>query len=114
MDWKIALKVGGPSVLAAWLFHALIIHYLDTSAIFKSNIYLNILLIVIIFAFCSWMGWLWIRMNDTSNSPMSSVIEENVITRNKVGSDLEIGSENSDVKKNAIKNNKVDGNLKIG
>ena len=53
MDWKIALKVGGPSVIAAWLFHALVIQYLDSSEIFKSNIYLNVILIV---------GGLWLML----------------------------------------------------
>ena len=113
MDWKLALKIGGPSVIAAWLFRALIIHYLDTSEILKTNIYLNVLLIVLIFAFCLAMGWLWMRKGENFKGHSASV-EKNEIVNNEVGSDMGIGSSSTNVKKNKIKRNKVDGNLKIG
>ncbi len=113
MDWKTALKVGGPSVIAAWLFYALIVRYLDSSNIFKGSIYLNVLLVVVIFVFCLSMGWLWIKKDGGAEMPPTTV-EENEVVDNEVGADMEIGANSEEVKNNKIKRNKVNGNLKIG
>lgn len=114
MDWKLALKIGGPSILAAWLFNGLMFRYLETSQLLKTNIYLNVLVIVIIFIFCSLMGWLWTRKNHNSSTDTQNTIENNEITSNQVGSDMEVGSSKTSIKGNKITDNKVDGNLKIG
>lgn len=112
MDWKIALKICGPSALAAWLFYSLLTNYLETSELFKSNIYLNILALLIVFIFCSFMGWLWIRKSKPSNNS-DSLIEGNDISGNEIGTNIEIGSNKKTVKDNKIKNNKVNGDLII-
>lgn len=113
MDWKLAIKLGGPSVIAAWLFYSLVTHYLDRSEVFKDNVYLNVLLIVLIFTFCLCMGWLWIKRGRSPDTPQTKV-EENEVVNNDVGADMTIGTTSSEVNKNKIKGNKVKGNLKIG
>lgn len=116
MDWKIALKVGGPSVIAAWLFYELISSFLETSEIFKSSLLLNVLLLAVIFVFCLFMGWIWVRNNPPapSNDQHKNEISDNEITDNDVGENLELGSKASVIKKNKVKKNKIDGDLKIG
>lgn len=113
MDWQLAFKIGGPSAIAAWLFHALVTHYLGSSGVFKDSIFLNVLLIVVIFVFCLSMGWLWIKRNESSEATPTS-IKRNEVVDNEVSSNLEIGSSNAEIKNNKIKRNKVNGNLKIG
>ncbi len=117
MDWKIALKVGGPSVIAAWLFYELISSFLETSEIFKSSLLLNVLLLAIIFVFCLFMGLILVRNNSPSfkkNEISENEISENEITDNNVGKNLELGADTPVIKNNKIKNNKIDGDLKIG
>ena len=114
MDWKIGLKVGGPSAIAAWLFHALISSFLETSEIFKSSLLLNVLLLAVIFIFCLFMGWILVRNNSPTNTQNNNEISENEITDNNVGKNLELGANTSVIKKNKIKKNKIDGDLKIG
>lgn len=116
MDWKIALKVGGPSVIAAWLFYKLISSFLEASEIFKSSLLLNVLLLAVIFVFCMFMGWIWVRNNPSvaSNDQKKHEISDNEITDNVVGKNLEVGSKASVIKKNKIKKNKIDGDLNIG
>lgn len=112
MDWKLALKICGPSALAAWLFYSLLTRYLETSDVFQSNIYLNIMVLFMIFLFCSFMGWLWARKNMAPNDS-ENLIEGNEISSNEIGSSIEIGSNTKTVKNNKITNNKISGDLTI-
>jgi hypothetical protein len=112
MDWKKALKVGGPSVVATAVFQRLIISYMDASDIFKSNIYLNVFVLVLIFSFCSYMGWL--LMNYRNRRHDEKLMENNEIVDNEVLSDMTVGKNSSHLINNKIKNNKVGGDLDIG
>lgn len=111
MNWGDALKVGGPSVVAAFIFQHLITGYLDKSEIFKNNLTLNILLIITIFSFCLLMGWLWIRSGKKNTKKKG--IQNNEITNNEVGANFNIGK-NVDITDNKILHNKVDGDFNIG
>ena len=111
MDWKIALKVTGPSAIAAWVFSELINNYLVASEIFKTNLYLNFTVLVFIFLFCVVMGFLWVRRG---KEKVENKIENNEICDNEVGEDLSIGCIESDIVNNKISNNKVEGSINIG
>ena len=86
----IALKVGGPSVIAVWLFYELTSSFLATSEIFKSNLLLNVWPLVVIFIFCLFMGWMWVRNYppELSNEQQKNEISGNEITNNDIGGDL--------------------------
>ncbi|MBR9865969.1 MAG: hypothetical protein GYB20_02605 [Oceanospirillales bacterium] len=116
MDWKIALKVGGPSVIAAWLFHSLISSFLETSEIFKSNLLLNILLLAAILVFCLFMGYILVRNKPPAPSEphKKNEVTDNEVTDNEVGKNLKLGETASVITKNKIKRNKIDGDLDIG
>jgi membrane protein implicated in regulation of membrane protease activity len=116
MDWKSVLKIAGPSAIAAWVFVELINSYLSTSEIFKTNMYLNFVLLIIIFSFCVIMGWLWIRSSNEKNKvePTENEIEKNEICDNEVGNDLSVGSIDTSIVDNKISNNKVQGSINIG
>jgi len=117
MDWKVALKIGGPSVIAAWVFVELIKSYLATSQIFKTNMYLNVTLLIIIFAFCVIMGWLWIRSNNNKKIPIEPKvikIEKNEVYDNEVDQDLSVGTPGTSIMDNKISKNKVKGSINIG
>ncbi|ATC86524.1 hypothetical protein [Pseudoalteromonas arctica] len=114
MDWKSALKIAGPSAIAAWVFVELIKAYLSTSEIFKTNIYLNLALLIIIFIFCIIMGWLWIGDNKNKLEPTRRKIEKNEICDNEVANDLSVGSIDTNIIDNKISNNKVKGSINIG
>lgn len=116
MDWKTGLKIAGPSGIAAWAFVELIKSYLSTSDIFRTNIYLNFILLTIIFSFCVIMGWLWVR-NGSENNKIETTekkIEKNEICDNEAGNNLSVGSENSSIIDNKISKNKVKGSINIG
>ena len=116
MDWKSALKVAGPSAIAAWVFVELIKNYLLTSEIIKTSMHLNILFLIIIFAFCMIMGWLWIRSGNEIKQvePKEKMVENNDICGNEVGSDLSVGNTNMSIIDNKISKNKVKGSISIG
>jgi hypothetical protein len=116
MDWKSALKIAGPSAIAAWVFVELIKIYLSTSEVFKTSMYLNFTLLIIIFSFCVIMGWLWIRSSNEKNKVESTgnKIEKNEICDNEVGVDLSVGSMDTSIVDNKISKNKVKGSINIG
>ncbi|PKQ79661.1 hypothetical protein AOX56_13870 [Aeromonas sobria] len=116
MDWKNALRIAGPSAIAAFVFFELIKNYLITSEIFKTNIYLNVMLLIIIFSFCVIMGWLWIRNGNKKNivKPPENIIEKNEICDNEVGGNLSVGSAGTSIADNKISKNKVKGSINIG
>ncbi|MCU7648593.1 hypothetical protein [Pseudomonas piscis] len=111
MNWGNALKIGGPSIVAAFVFQHLITTYLDKSELFKNNLTLNILLIFSIFIFCLFMGWLWIRNGKKEISKKG--LQNNEIIKNEVGGSLNIGK-SLDIIDNKISENKVNGDLNIG
>ncbi|WP_134333976.1 MULTISPECIES: hypothetical protein [unclassified Pseudomonas] len=111
MNWGNALKIGGPSIVAAFVFQHLITTYLDRSELFKNSLTLNILLILAIFTFCLSMGWLWIRSG--KKDVQKKGFQNNEITKNEVGGSLNIGK-NLDIIDNKILENKVNGDLNIG
>ncbi|WP_286340011.1 hypothetical protein [Ferrimonas sp. YFM] len=116
MDWKSTLKVAGPSAIAAWVFVELIKNYLSTSEVFKTNTYLNLVLLIIIFSFCVIMGWLWIRSSNkkTKVEPKEKKVQNNEICDNEVANDLSVGNKHTSVVDNKISKNKVKGSLNIG
>jgi len=111
LNWGKALKIGGPSIIAAFVFQYLITAYLDKSEIFKNNLPLNIFLILVIFIFCLFMGWLWIRSG--KKDVQKKGFQNNEIEKNEVDGSLNIGK-NQDVADNKILQNKVSGDLNIG
>jgi hypothetical protein len=116
MDWKSALKIGGPSAIAAWVFVELIKTYLTNSEVFKTNVYLNFTLLIIIFSFCVIMGWLWIRSSNKKNQiePIEKKVEKNEVCDNEVDKDLSVGNLDTSIIDNKISKNKVKGSLNIG
>lgn len=116
MDWKSPMKIAGPSAIAALVFVELIKSYLSTSEILKTNIYLNIILLIIIFSFCVIMGWFWIRNSNEKNKvePTDNKVEKNEICDNEVGNDLSVGSADTIIVGNKISKNKVKGSINIG
>lgn len=111
MDWGAAIKIGGPSVLASFVFSQLIITYLERAELIKSNLLLNIIFLLTIFIFCSFMGWLW--LNPKSPKPTESGILDNEINGNEVESSMKVG-EGQNVERNDISDNKVKGDLVVG
>ncbi|MEX5593219.1 hypothetical protein [Pseudomonas orientalis] len=111
MNWGNALKIGGPSIVAAFVFQYLITTYLDKSELFKNSLTLNIFLILAIFTFCLCMGWLWIRSG--KKDVQKKGFQNNEITKNEVGGSLNIGK-SLDIIDNKILQNKVNGDLNIG
>ncbi|CAM4401459.1 MULTISPECIES: hypothetical protein [Pseudoalteromonas] len=115
MDLKSTLKVAGPSAIAAWVFYHLINKYLEFSEVFKTNIALNIILLIIIFLFCFLMGWLWIKnQKQEVNKGTDSKVHNNTISDNEVDENLSIGGSSTNITKNKIKGNKVKGSMSIG
>ena len=51
MDWGAALKIGGPSVLASFVFSQLITAYLERAELIRSSVFLNALLLLVVFIF---------------------------------------------------------------
>lgn len=111
MDWKIALKVGGPSVLAVWGFYHLIVEYINGSTIFKSDFWLNILLLSYIFVFFIVMAWLWLRTPNAMKRGEGQV-QDNEIKNNEVSGSLSVSA--ASVVNNKITGNKVGGDLSLG
>lgn len=109
MDWSVALRVGGPSVLAAWGFYHLMSEYMSESSIFKGDIYLNALAIICIFVFFLALAWLWLRK--PSKSAGARVVDNKVID-NEVKGSLRVKS--NEVANNEISKNKIDGDFTIG
>ncbi|ESQ97382.1 hypothetical protein F753_21230 [Stutzerimonas chloritidismutans AW-1] len=111
MDWGAALKIGGPSVLASFVFSQLIIAYLERAELIKSSLLLNIILLLVIFIFCSFMGWLW--LSSKSSKPTESGVLDNEINGNEVENSMKVG-EGQNVERNEINDNKVKGDLVVG
>lgn len=112
MNWENAIKVGGPSVIATFVFQHLITTYLNKSEIFKNSLTLNLVLIAIIFSFCITMGWIWVK-SDKKNTSKSKSIAKNTIEENEVDGNFKIGI-SSDITDNKINKNKVKGDFSIG
>lgn len=112
MNWENAIKLGGPSVIATFVFQHLITTYLDKSEIFKNSLTLNLVLIATIFSFCIAMGWIWVK-SDQKKSTNSKSIAKNTIEENEVDGNFKIGS-SSDITDNKINKNKVKGDFSIG
>lgn len=111
MDWNLALKVGGPSIIAAYVFTTLITSYLERSELIKGDVLVNIFLVLVIFSFCSLMGWLWVRAGKKGDSPLK--VTGNDISGNEVGGGMEVGK-TADVLDNRIADNKISGDFNIG
>jgi hypothetical protein len=111
MDWGSALKIGGPSALASFVFSQLITFYLERAELMKTSLLLNIILLLVIFIFCSFMGWLWLN-SKTSKSPDTGVLDNN-INGNKVDGSMKVG-ESQNVERNVISYNEVKGDFTIG
>jgi hypothetical protein len=111
MDWKVALKHGGPAVLAVWGFYHLIVSYINTSTIFKNDFWLNILVLTYIFVFFLVMAWLWLRKPILTDGAKRQV-HDNEVNDNEVLGSLDVKS--SSIINNKISGNKVDGSLNIG
>lgn len=109
MDWSVALRVGGPSALAAWGFYHLVSEYMRESSLFKENIYLNILALTFIFVFFCTIAWLWIRK---PSKPTKKVFADNKITNNEIKGSLNVKSK--EVRNNDFSKNKVDGDFTVG
>ena len=112
MNWEKAIKVGGPSVIATFVFQHLMTTYLDKSEIFKNSLVLNLALIATIFVFCTAMGWIWVKSDQKKNADSKS-IAKNTIEENEVDGNFKIGT-SSDITDNTINKNKVKGDFSIG
>lgn len=111
MDWGAALKIGGPSVLASFVFSQLILSYVEKAELIKSSLLLNIILLLVIFIFCSFMGWLW--LSSKGSRPTEAGVLDNEINGNEVESSMKVG-EGQSVERNEINNNKVKGDFVVG
>jgi len=111
MDWKAALKVGGPAAIAVWGFYHLVSEYIKTSTIFKDNIFLNVILLSYILLFFVFVAWMWLR-KPKAPSTVKKKIEGNDISNNEVLGSLAVSSEQ--VVNNKISGNKVRGDFKVG
>jgi len=111
MDWKIALKVGGPSVIATWAFVSMISLILEKSEIFKSSLLLNLIVVVVVFVFCISMGALWIR---AGNRKKDGVFSGNNVVDNEVGENLNIAVGVGEIKNNEIRGNTIKKDMNIG
>ncbi|MDM5101871.1 hypothetical protein [Aeromonas salmonicida] len=128
MDWQTALKIGGPSAVISWVFYELFSTYLFSSNVFKENLVLNIIFIVVVFTFCLAMGIYLIKRSTKDNNQVVDV-ETNIkneidevqvkeidnlnICSNEVDGDLMIGHGQS-VTNSTVNNNKVKQDLVIG
>jgi len=111
MDWGAALKIGGPSVVASFVFTQLLIAYLEKAELIKSSLLLNIVLLLVIFLFCSFMGWLWLRPK--SSKATKTGVLDNKINENEVEGAMKVGA-GQNVEGNEIKDNKVKGDFVVG
>lgn len=114
MDWKAAVKVGGPSALAIWGFYHLITEYIQNSTIFKNDFWLNIILLTYIFLFFLAIAWWWLKKPTPTkpDSESKNTINDNKINDNEVKLDLNIKAKS--ITNNTIEKNKIDGSLNIG
>jgi len=114
MDWGQALKIGGPATIAAFVFYDLISNYIVESKLIETNLALNILLLVIIFAFCLFLAWLLIFRKTKVDEAPKNGLRDNEIQGNVAGSDINIGKNEKIISGNKIKDNKSDGDINIG
>lgn len=116
MDWKLALKVGGPSVIAAFVFHSLFKSYMQQSELIQSNEILNYVFLLMVFLFCCLFMWMVLRPKPDANTPaeFKQKVTDNKIIDNEVDGPLNAGAANSDIINNEFKNNKVKGAMNIG
>lgn len=116
MDWKLALKVGGPSVIAAFIFQSLFGAYLQQSALIQSNEILNYVFLAMVFLFCCFFMWMVLRPKPDASTPAEpkQKITDNKIIDNEVDGPINAGRANSDIVNNEFKNNKVKGAMNIG
>lgn len=114
MDWKQALKVGGPSVVVTYVFHSFIDNYLSKTELLQDNLILNIALLVIVFLFCVFVCYR-VTMPKV-NSTVEAKISKNTIEDNEVDSSINIGKgrNDTDITDNKVIKNKVKGDLNIG
>ncbi len=117
MDWKLALKVGGPSVVVTWVVYSFSIEYMNQSELFKSSTLLNLTLILGVFTFSGFMGWLLVRNTkpslDSVRVPKAEV-QDNEVVDNDIGGVLNVGKSAKLVKGNKVKKNKIKGDVNIG
>jgi len=111
MDWKIALKVGGPSIVATWVFYSIITFILSESEIFKTNIILHFFVIIVVFIFCLVMG---LKLMSAGNKKHKNTFIKNEVVDNKVDENLNIALNSSEIKDNKIKGNTVKKDMNIG
>ncbi|WP_134396629.1 hypothetical protein [Pseudomonas aeruginosa] len=109
MEWSVALKVGGPSVLAVWGVVHLLTEYMEKSSFFKGNIYLDVLALSFIFIFFCAIAWLWLRKTP---EPVKERFVGNKVVDNEVQGSL--GVKSKEVVNNEFSRNKVGGDFTIG
>ena len=114
MDWKQALKVGGPSVVVTYVFYSFSSNYLSETELLKDSLILNITLLVIVFLFCVFVCY---RVTMPKVNPTGAKkISKNSIEDNEIESSVNIGKNRNDIDitDNKVIKNKVKGDLNIG
>lgn len=119
MDWKLALKVGGPPAIAAFVFYGLIELFIAKSNLVENSESVNYALIGAISAFCVFFAYLAFNQVNEQNKAKGlkvnkTTVSENLIEGNDIGADLNLGTAGSDIKDNQLKNNKTKGSFNVG
>ena len=119
MDWKLALKIGGPPAIAAFVFYELIKLIITKSNLVGNNETVNYALICAIFLFCilfAYLAFNQVNKKDKEKEPKAdnNVISNNIIEGNDIGADLNLGNNGSNIENNKLKNNKTKGSFNVG